>query len=302
MSVNMFRVVFPGPFYPLRDETLNENTDQDRFGPKTMRNRWATDIYGQRNERIPEPDEDYGIIIGDSNIAGSSLNQNEMLSQNLKRKTGYLWVNLMSEYVEPWKHPMCKNHPPKAIIYQLKRGTFVILDKLGGRSSDPVSGGVFLWRILEPIDHATKFAVINKIRALFRVPTARFSDQIYESPHLKLVLDIVEDVLSRPQKRELAKTDQKEPVHTLTEYAGYCRKNKIEFIILVLPDPFRKADADITRLQTIKGIKIIGFMPTLDYPNGADLGSFWQKKDSHWAVEGVEKCSNEIINQLELQE
>ena len=114
-------------------------------------------------------------------------------------------------------------------------------------------------------------------------------------------MDIVEDVLSRPQKREVAKADHKDPVQTLTEYAGYCRKNKIEFIILVLPDPIRKADADITRLQTIKGIKIIGFMPTSDYPNGADLGSFWQKKDSHWAVEGVEKCSHEIIDQLELQ-
>jgi len=302
MNVNMFRAVFPGPFYPLRDETLNENTDQDRYGPKTMRNRWVTDICGQRNERIPEPDADYGIIIGDSNITGSSLNQNEMLSQSLKRKTGYLWVNLMSEYVEPWKHPMCKDHPPKAIVYQLKRGSFVILNKLGGRSSDPVSCGVFLWRILEPVDHATKFAAINKTRALFRVPTARFSDQIYESPHLKLAVDTVEYILARPHKREVAKIDHKDPVQILTEYDRYCKKNKIEFIILVLPDQFRKADADITRLQTIKGIKIIGFMPTPDYPNGADLSSFWQKKDSHWSVEGVEKSSDEIMKQLELQE
>jgi hypothetical protein len=197
---------------------------------------------------------------------------------------------------------MCKDHPPKAIVYQLKRGSFVILNKLGGRSSDPVSCGVFLWRILEPVDHATKFAAINKTRALFRVPTARFSDQIYESPHLKLAVDTVEYILARPHKREVAKIDHKDPVQILTEYDRYCKKNKIEFIILVLPDQFRKADADITRLQTIKGIKIIGFMPTPDYPNGADLSSFWQKKDSHWSVEGVEKSSDEIMKQLELQE
>jgi len=302
ISVNMFGDVFPGPFYPLKDVTLNETTDQNRYGPKTIRNRWATDIYGQRNVRIPKSDEEYGLIIGDSNIIGSSLNQNEMLSESLKRKTGILWVNLGYEYVEPWRHPITKNHPPKAIIYQLKRGSFVLLNKLGGRSSDPISCSRFLWRILEPIDHASKFAAINKLRSLLRVPTARFSDQLFESAHLKLALNTVQHAMCRLQDREATSIVNKKPVDILMEYADYCKKNKIVFIILVLPDTFRHADVDIAKIQATKGVKVIGFMPTPDYPNGADLGSFWQKKDSHWSVEGVEKTSDKIVEQLELKE
>jgi hypothetical protein len=83
--VRKYRNLFPGHFYPNMEITKIEEGDlapRTRFAIK-KKVRWVTDRYGYR-KRNTDLQKHEIVIIGESNIAGSSLTQEDILSEVLE--------------------------------------------------------------------------------------------------------------------------------------------------------------------------------------------------------------------------
>ena len=85
---------FPGPFYPKQTVTRSEEGDLGHHTPLAAQRRvtWTTDRYGYRNEDATVPAT--VVVLGDSMVAGSSLDQSEILSARLAQDLGVPVVNL----------------------------------------------------------------------------------------------------------------------------------------------------------------------------------------------------------------
>ena len=296
LMVNFFFENLPGPFYPSTKMTKWEALDRNPRGPRVRQNEWFTDMYGNRNRTLPSLGQKYGVLTGDSNIAGASFSQNEIFSERLTAKTGFSWINLNYEYFEPWEHPLCRSQKPAVIVYELKRGYLLQLSKMGVRTVDPMPGKR---EVAVNLDHATKLSALNWARATFGMSAVNLRDQFLD-PHLDLFRQglgrgLFGGVQKRPGNVYAFKNSP--AVSTLIEYTHKCEDLGIFFIILVLPDTVREADPLIQELVSA-GCHVIGFLPNDQYQDGADLESFWQKDDSHWAIQGMEESANEVAKLL----
>jgi len=297
VKVNLLQNSMPGPFYPDMDLMIWETTDQRTKAPKTRHNHWITDLYGQRNRRLPVPEEKYGVIVGDSNALGCSLSQEQMLSEVLTEKTGFLWVNLGYEYIEPWSHPICQQTAPSWIVYELKRGNLPSLSRCGNPGTDPARKNLIGWT--KKLDHMTKMAGWNRLRSLFSSGPINLKEQT-EVPHLKILVDLLCWGLSGGGKErgiDVKGFRGASSHEILVEYTRRCEENGTRFIIVVLPDTVREADPMIRDLEKA-GCQVAGFLPNEKHPDGADLSVFWQKEDSHWSPEGIRLTADEVMKRL----
>jgi hypothetical protein len=300
IKVNFFSESLPGPFYPNTRHTFWEAGDSDKKKIKNRKNLWVTDGYGHRNERLPRQGEVYGVLVGDSNIVGSSLDQKDLLSERLTKRTGDLWINLSHEYITPWEHPICKVNRPKWIVYELKRGSLLNLPNLGGRGSDPVSQKN--QNVLVRIDHTTKLSILNKARSWFGCGAISIREQV-QSPHLAITFSQLQNALTQGFiPRELGgykNVSEMTPLQILRQHQAKCDSMGIVFILVVLPDTEKEADPLIRQIE-LAGVRTIGFLPSNSFPRGADLESFWQKEDSHWSKKGIEITAEKIVEQIEM--
>ena len=296
LQVNFFQENLPGHFYPSEKMAKWEALDRNPRGPRARQNEWITDMYGNRNRSLPKPGQKYGVVIGDSNIAGASYSQNEIFSEHLKLKTGFPWVNLNYEYFEPWTHPFCCNQKPAVIVYELKRGYLLTLSKMNIRTEDPLLSNE---QLAVTMDHATKLSTLNRLRAVWGMSAVNLKDQ-FRDPHLDLFrLGLGRVLFGSVQKRpgNVSAFKNSPGVRTLIDYTRRCEELGIFFIVLVLPDPVREADPLIQELVSAR-CHVIGFLPNDRYQDGADLELFWQNDDSHWAIQGVQECANEVAKLL----
>jgi alginate O-acetyltransferase complex protein AlgJ len=108
---------FPGPFYPRQTVTRTEQGDLGFHTDLATRRRvtWQTDRYGYRNEDSDVPPT--VVIVGDSMIAGSSLDQSQLLSTLLTRELGVRVVNLAPASVPAvFAEHRFLEHRPKLVL------------------------------------------------------------------------------------------------------------------------------------------------------------------------------------------
>lgn len=89
LRTHTLRAVLPGYFYPNLTVTKVETGDLAPHSPYGTKKKvtWVTDRLGYRN--VDPPGTRYRVVvIGDSNVAGSSLTQDEILSEVLARRLG----------------------------------------------------------------------------------------------------------------------------------------------------------------------------------------------------------------------
>lgn len=89
VSVLRPNVFLPGPFYPRVTMEKIEGSELTLYQKNAPKKKvvWHTDAYGYRKH--PHGGSQYDVVlVGDSNIAGSGLTQNNMLSEMLEEETG----------------------------------------------------------------------------------------------------------------------------------------------------------------------------------------------------------------------
>jgi alginate O-acetyltransferase complex protein AlgJ len=133
---------FPGPFYPRQAVTRSEQGDLGFHTPLAARRTvtWQTDRFGYRN-----PDSDLPpvvVIVGDSMIAGSSLDQSEILSTQLAHELGVRVVNLAPASVPAvLLQDRFLRHKPKVVIEGMAERTLEVQRSCAGTPPQAVHFG-----------------------------------------------------------------------------------------------------------------------------------------------------------------
>ena len=125
--------ILKGPFYPNMSVRKMEEGELAYYTPCAIKKdvKWTTDQYGYRTANAPGRGYPV-VIIGDSNIAGSGLTQEELLSEVLQRKLGVPVYPLSPERINSiFDHPLFKKFTPEIVILaSVERGIPTGLSKL----------------------------------------------------------------------------------------------------------------------------------------------------------------------------
>jgi len=124
---------YPGPFYPnLYVKKDREFGDRYRLGGANMGEKksveWYIDTYGWRNRPEIEKSDQYDIVVlGDSNIVGSFLDQKDTLSETLSSRERLIAYSYSfgSRHVTPFfSDPRIKVKAPKLVVSESKVGNW----------------------------------------------------------------------------------------------------------------------------------------------------------------------------------
>jgi hypothetical protein len=126
LLIKEFGSILPGHFYPRMEieklETGGDLTHDTSFSiPKKVK--WMTDRYGYR-KKDSEGIKPWVVIVGDSNILGSGLTQEEMLSEVLEKRLKvpiypYAPVGSINTFLKDLR--FMKDHPKVVIVSIIER-------------------------------------------------------------------------------------------------------------------------------------------------------------------------------------
>ncbi len=188
LRVRKFELLLPGPFYPDTRVSKEEEGDLAHHTPYAVKRKvvWVTDAHGYRNEdsgRFP-----YEIVIvGESEIVGNGLTQDEILSEVLERRmnTGVyaLAPGSMNSFLRQGRFA---GHPPRVLI--LARPERLIIDlprmrpglmrtsgsfkdrvkEAGNRLREQVEGTRWIQKLGVLLDRLYKGTMLHSLRANLR--------------------------------------------------------------------------------------------------------------------------------------
>jgi alginate O-acetyltransferase complex protein AlgJ len=126
-----------GPYYPNLHMTKHELGDliRDRKHSVPKDVLWITDDYGFREAKHRNPPFDM-VIIGDSNVGGSKLSQNEIITEVIEQKSdlssyNYMLRHSIREYLADSRFIA---HPPRLVVFAVTERQ--ILEKFQFKSED----------------------------------------------------------------------------------------------------------------------------------------------------------------------
>jgi len=119
LVIRKYYNILPGQFYPNMEVTKMEEGDlahHTKFAYK-RKAKWITDRYGYRKQNSNRVKNEV-VVIGDSNIAGSGLTQEDILSEVLERKLKVGVYPLSPGGIDTFLWEMrFRNDPPGIVIF-----------------------------------------------------------------------------------------------------------------------------------------------------------------------------------------
>jgi alginate O-acetyltransferase complex protein AlgJ len=308
--------ILKGQFYPNMQVRKNEEGDLGYYTPCAIRKdvNWVTDRYGYRKnnaalKRYPI------VIVGDSNIAGSSLDQEELLSEVLEKKLGQSVYPLAGERLRAlFQHDLIrKNLPEVVILAGIERDIPESLPPLRPKdlrspsSLEDVLRKIRLNPVLQTIatvfDRIFKANMLNYFRARINRsgPSLRRIDATQECPILFLQ-GAEANKASSPERVERA-------VERIKEYSNFMEKKGIRFIFLPIPN---KETIHYEQLNTPKpafleqlvkklrelNIEVIDVQKTFDEIYQGTHSMLYHKDDTHWNALGAKTTANLLESQI----
>ena len=119
LVIKKYYPILPGQFYPNMEVTKIEEGDLVHHTKFTYRRKvkWITDRYGYRKQNANRGKHEV-VIIGDSNIAGSGLTQEDILSEVLERRLKVGVYPLSPGGIDTFLWEMrFRNDPPGIVIF-----------------------------------------------------------------------------------------------------------------------------------------------------------------------------------------
>jgi hypothetical protein len=274
-----------GGFYP--NHHLIRYEAGDRLGfrdPSPQKAEWITDEFGFRNRPCERPPTQYDfVLLGDSNIVGSGLDQAETLSEVLARKGGctvYSYGGGLPQKKFFWSDPRFCSHSPKTIVVEARPGEFYKAQCLPWISIDSCELPRASMPML-PIWARVLISRTNK-QNMLQFTKSRLRSALYRNSQ-------------EPAEKDLPSKERVEfMVSKVLAMQKEAHRRGSEFIFFLMPTPDRSLDAGIVELRK-KGVKTIAYLPTPKYKHGLDLDWYYQPRDSHWSKEAVELTADEIL-------
>ena len=272
-----------GIFYPNMRLIKDERGDVLGFRDDNVKRvEWITDRHGFRQRpRSPEPDRYDIVIVGDSNVVGSYLDQKDTISEVLERKCGCPAYSYGGGFKRQlFNDPRFKLNPPRAIVAQAIGAEFYRKDfaELNYSQSEEIAG-----------------------RTNWPAPIAVVFDRLLKTNMLEFFRSRLSvQRKSRDSEPEMSPAERIPfMVQAVARMRDQAASRGSEFVLVLLPYD-RTLDAAVGQLRAM-GVKIVDFGPTPERPHGVDVAKFYFENDSHWREESVRMAADEILKALDWQ-
>jgi hypothetical protein len=318
--VKHVRHLLPGPFYPNTDLRRIEEGDlahHTKFAVK-KEVEWKTDRWGYRKGNTDRKRHEI-VIIGESNIAGSSLTQKDMLSEILEERLGVSVYPLAPVTVSTFfKDQRFTDYPPTIVIFasverlipfiempKFPRGkrSNGFLSKLGNRARE--SRWIQSMAVL--LDRLCKGNMRNYFRASLRRRVT--GAEVFLPQGNPLFFFEGKPVVQKITEAQFGKI-----VQTLTGYDNLLKQRGIRFIFLPIPNKENFSPGQLEMKEKPLFLnKLIGEMKkkgieTIDSQKGfeeayrRDSALLFHVDDSHWNPKGVHLIADLTIRLIKKNE
>ena len=286
----------PGPFYPNYHSVKWSKPDSPNAATKPKLIAFTTDKYGFRNAPAPDGQTYDYVFIGDSNIAGSNLDQKDTLPEVMARSCNCNTYNYGSgapyHIISYVNDPRFLQKPPPVVVFQVRVGdiecqSFVDVGSCVGEvdwtnlrarscTKNEASFAENLFQnnksALVLMDRLLKFPSYQKFKSVFGIQRVR-----------------PPDIPPAPWGPGVA-AEMRLRIHNLDKIL---RERGSRMILLVMPTTERKFDSFLRTLEA-DGISVVFWYPNKDFPDGENVKEWWSKDDSHWREASVIKAAHAI--------
>ena len=276
LVIRKYYNILPGQFYPNMEVTKMEEGDlahHTKFAYK-RKAKWITDRYGYRKQNSNRVKNEV-VVIGDSNIAGSGLTQEDILSEVLERK---LKVGVYS--ISPGslgtflKETRFKKDPPDiVIISSVERFIFYLppvkdtsksklrsqIREIGDRLRNQISGNRLIQCVGVYLDRIYKANMLQYMRASLRRIGSPHSEAI-PSNSVSSKYGPVLFFQGAYLNKDVPKDQFDKAVQVIKTYDQLLRSKGIHFIFLPIPE---KENIYHEGLQTKKPVFLEQLISTL---------------------------------------
>jgi alginate O-acetyltransferase complex protein AlgJ len=271
-----------GIFYPGMHVVKDERADKLGFrDPHPRKVEWFTDQYGFRNRpRVSEPARYDIVLVGDSNIVGSSHDQKDTIAEVLERKCScavYSYGGASKQQF--FNDPRFRKNPPRVIVAEAIGAEFYTPSFAALNYDNLLDGpGAELSTLPRPLavllDRLLKTNMLEFVRSRLHVQRYAGEKEV-PTPLAQRVAFVVDMV---------------------TKMRDEAARRGSDFIFVLMPyDP--TLDRAVIKLKEL-GIKTIAYLPNPERPQAAYLKSFYQDHDTHWRAETVRVTADEILDLL----
>jgi alginate O-acetyltransferase complex protein AlgJ len=269
---------------------------------------WQTDKYGYRN--APKKNENYDVlIIGDSVIVGSGLNQNETLASFLEKETGLNVYAIGPAGIDTFRaDKRLMENPPKLIIHEgIERNLYTLPNLMKNVDVKGEEDNLIKEKFYETLDQCLK---MSPIRYLFaRIRGLIFNRDMIVNDTTKMVF-----FQTSLNNRKLNRENASEIVSRIISYNQYFNKKGIKYVFLPVPDKesvyfddipkkYITSDNDfevITPLVDELTENNVTTLNLLDIFNKTKNETLYQLDGTHWNPIAAKIVAEQIINKINL--
>lgn len=301
------RSFFPGRFYPNMEIMKVEEGDLAAHTPFALKKnvRWTTDQYGYR-KRNTNLQKHKILIIGESNIAGSGLTQEEILSEVLETRLRvsvypYAPIGRITSFLKDIRFI---ENPPEIVVFARIERELLDLDLL-----KPVGKKRWPLRIKQQIqlnpmiqtfgiylDRLVKLNMLHSVRAGVKriVSSPRpLGSGPYPSPFGPVFF-----IQGKSANEEISQETLDKTIQTIKQYHHTIQQRGMRFIFLPIPN---KENIFYESLQTPKpaflkrlieelkreGVETIDTQKAFEEIYEKEGTLLYQTDDTHWNADGV---------------
>lgn len=311
--------ILRGPFYPNMVVRKMEEGELAYYTSCAIKKdvTWVTDKYGYRRKNTPGFRYPI-VIIGDSNIAGSGLTQDDILSEVLHERLDIDVYPLSPERINSiFYHRLFSRNAPEVVIFAcIERAIpswFPRLDKKGFNRTSYLTDSLSKSQLYKPIenfavllDRTFKANMLNYLRA-------RINKSGPSLPH-GIGSSNCQLLYSRSHSSDQQATDEryKQSLAKLKEYSDFFKQKGMRFIFIPIPNKNsvylgqhnkKKPEFLSNLIQGLRKLEV----EVIDTDKA--FHDFYQKTgtpiyqedDTHWNALGVKIAAELIIKQLKEQ-
>jgi len=326
LVIRQFRSILPGEFYPNMEVTKIEEGDLAHHTKFTYKRKveWFTDRYGYRKQNTNRNKHEV-VIIGDSNIAGSGLTQEDILSEVLEKELKVSVYPISPASLSTFlKERRFKKYPPDiVIISSVERFVFYLppvkvtsetistklrtqIREIGYRLRNQISGNRFIQCVGVYLDRIYKANMLQYLRASLRRIGFSHSQTIYPD-RFSSKYGPVFFLQGADANKDVPKDQFDKAVQVIKTYDEFLRSKGIRFIFLPIPEKENiyhetlQTKRPVFLEQLISTLKNLG-IETVDTQTAFDDAFqkgvlLYHTNDTHWNENAV-KITADLIKAL----
>lgn len=307
LNVRIYPILY-GCFYPNKVIEMKESSDLTHHTDYETKTKvvWKTDKLGYRNDSLnSNPDI---LIVGDSNIVGSSLTQDSTITNLIMQYSEKSAYNVSSVHFESIVKILNDGviKPPKMLVLSYFERDLPFM-----RSFDPNSKSNFIKKTA--VKYPLVSTIFTQVDRIYKMNLLNFlKARAIGSKGNGIQSPINKEWFFFQGKSAYIESDSinvNKVVALIKDYSDFCRSRKIRFVFMPVPNketlyfdyvPFESQpkflEIVLAKLDSL-GIENINLLSKYNQAKSSSIQVF-HKNDTHWNVEGCRIGAKSIIEKF----